>query len=57
MVNQGGKVRKWLVSAVEIGAAPVPLLEERFLPFVEDIFCCVRISVKRGAIVSRPRLI
>jgi len=48
MVDQGGKVRKWLVSAVEIGAAPVPLIEERFLSFVEDIFCCVQVSVKRG---------
>ena len=45
-VDQGeGKVRKWLVSAVEKGVAPVPVLEERFLSFIEDIFCCVRISV------------
>ena len=52
---RGEKAGNWLVSAVEKGAALVPVREERFLPFVEDIFRCVRISVKRGAAVMRSR--
>lgn len=43
-VGQGGKELKWPVSAVE-RIAPVPLVDERFLSLVEDIFCLLRTDI------------
>jgi len=55
-VDQGGE-RRGNGSSVPWNEvyARVPVLEERFLPFVEDIFCGVQISVNRDGVTSRPR--